>query len=78
MPDIKIINGDCMAAMPKTYIYGWKNNSKRRTLYARKCKLIKRLKMNSAAVKFENGQFEVISRNALRKDNKCKTLKDQN
>jgi hypothetical protein len=26
-----------------------------------------RLKMNSAAVVFEDGQFEIISRNALRK-----------
>jgi len=50
-----------------TYIYGWKNNSKRKTLYGRECRLIMRLKMNSAAVVFENGQFEVISRNALRK-----------
>lgn len=50
-----------------TYIYGWKNNSKRKTLYSRECKVIKRLKMNSAAVIFENGQFEIISRNALRK-----------
>jgi hypothetical protein len=50
-----------------TYIYSWKNNSKRKTLYGRECKLIMRLKMNSAAVVFENGQFEIISRNALRK-----------
>jgi hypothetical protein len=49
------------------YIYGWKNNSKRKALYGRKCRLIKRLKMNSAAVVFDNGQFEIISRNALRK-----------
>jgi hypothetical protein len=49
------------------YTFTWKNNSKRATLYGRKCKVIKRLKMNSAAVVFENGQFEVISRNALRK-----------
>lgn len=51
------------------YIYGWKNNSKRKTLYGRKCKLVKRLKMNSAIVIFiDNGQYEVISRNALRKE----------
>ena len=50
-----------------TYIYAWANNSKRRTLYGRTCKLIMRLKMNSAAVLFDNGQFEVISRNALRR-----------
>jgi len=50
-----------------TYIYSWRNNSKRRTLYGRECRVLKRFKMNSAAVEFENGQFEVISRNALRK-----------
>ena len=50
------------------YVYGWKNNSKRKTLYGRECELIKRLKMNSIAVKFiDNGQVEIISRNALRK-----------
>jgi len=51
------------------YIYNWKNNSKRKTLYGRTCRLVKRLKMNSAIVIFlDNGQYEVISRNALRKE----------
>lgn len=56
--------------MNNLYIYGWKNNSKRKTLYGRECRVVKRLKMNSAIVLFiDNGQFEVISRNALgRKD----------
>jgi len=49
------------------YIYGWKNNSKRQTLYGRTCRVIARMKMNSAWVEFENGQQECISRNALRK-----------
>jgi hypothetical protein len=49
------------------YIFLWRNNSKRKTLYGRECRVLKRFKLNSAAVEFENGQFEVISRNALRK-----------
>ena len=49
-----------------TYIYKWKNNSKRRELYGRECVVVARFKMNSAWVKFENGQEECISRNALK------------
>ena len=61
-------SGELYFFMPKkNYIYKWKNNSKRVTLKGRECRVIKRLKMNSAAVVFENGQFEIISRNALRK-----------
>jgi hypothetical protein len=51
------------------YIYCWKNNSKRQTLYKRTCRVIARMKMNSAWVEFENGQQECVSRNALRKAN---------
>ena len=53
--------------MKQTYIYTWGNNTKRTELKGRQCKLIARLSMNSAVVEFENGQREVISRNALRK-----------
>ena len=49
------------------YVYGWKNNSKRLTLYGRRFRVIVRMKMNSALVEFEDGQVEVISRNAIRK-----------
>ena len=49
------------------YYYAWKNNQKRDTLYRRHCNVIARGKMNSALVEFENGQREIISRNALRK-----------
>lgn len=49
------------------YYYAWKNNPKRRTLYGRRFKIISRGSMNSALVEFENGQREVISRNAIRK-----------
>ena len=49
------------------YYYAWKNNEKRETLYKRRFKVLKRLAHNSALVEFENGQCEVISRNAMRK-----------
>jgi hypothetical protein len=49
------------------YVYRWKNNSRRLELYGRRCEVIARLKMNSAWVRFENGQEECVSRNALRR-----------
>ena len=49
------------------YRYTWGNNSKRLELKGRICKILKRLSLNSAIVEFENGQREVISRNALRR-----------
>jgi len=49
------------------YIYNWKNNSKRVELYGRQCRVIARGRANSALVEFENGQREVISRNAIRR-----------
>lgn len=51
-----------------TYRYGWKNNEKRRNLHCRHCIVLARMKMNSALVRFvDNGQEEVVSRNALRR-----------
>lgn len=50
-----------------TYVYRWRNNLKRATLYGRCCTIIIRGSMNSALVRFENGQLENVSRNALRK-----------
>lgn len=49
------------------YVYTWGNNAKRQTLKGRRCRILQRLTLNSAVVEFENGQREVISRNALRK-----------
>lgn len=49
------------------YYYAWKNNDKRISLYGRACKVVCRGKLNSCLVEFENGQREVVSRNALRK-----------
>ena len=51
----------------KIYIYSWGNNPKRATMKGRKCRALRRYKRNSALVEFENGQREVVSRNALRK-----------
>lgn len=50
------------------YRYAWKNNSKRQTLFGRLFKVLARGKQNSALVEFlDNGQREVISRNAMRR-----------
>ena len=53
--------------MEYPYYFPWKNNSKRKTLYKRKFKVLARGKMNSCLVEFVNGQREIISRNAIRK-----------
>ena len=50
-----------------THYYAWKNNLKRATLYGRRFKVLCRGSMNSALVRFENGQLECISRNAIRR-----------
>lgn len=49
------------------YLYAWGNNTKRATLKGRRCAIVQRLKNNSAVVQFENGQTEIVSRNALRR-----------
>ena len=49
------------------YVYKWKNNEKRLTLYGRRFRVIHRGRQNSALVEFEDGQREVISRNAIRR-----------
>ena len=50
--------------------YAWRNNEKRLTMYRRKCRVVVRGKMNSCLVEFEDGQREVVSRNAIRKEAK--------
>jgi len=57
------------------YRYAWKNNPqmgiypcpKRATLFGRACRVVARGSRNSALVEFENGQREVVSRNAIRR-----------
>ena len=51
------------------YIYAWRNNAKRQSLFGRHCRVLARGNMNSVLVEFENGQKEIISRNALRRNN---------
>lgn len=53
--------------MSQEYTYAWRNNEKRAALYGRRLVVLARMKMNSALVRFEDGQEEVISRNAIRK-----------
>jgi hypothetical protein len=49
------------------YYYAWRNNVKRETMYGRRFLILCRGTMNSAMVQFENGQIEIMSRNAIRK-----------
>ncbi|KKN74463.1 hypothetical protein LCGC14_0390830 [marine sediment metagenome] len=50
------------------YIYCWGNNEKREAMKGRTCRVLSRGKKNSCAVEFiDNGQTEIVSRNALRK-----------
>ncbi len=60
--------GDVRARGEMTYRYCWRNNVKRATLYGRQCRVLARLGFNSAVVEFGDGQREVVSRNALRKE----------
>lgn len=50
------------------YEFRWRNNAKREKMFGRLCRVLCRGKRNSCAVEFiDNGQREVVSRNALRK-----------
>ena len=49
------------------YFYAWKNNEKRETLYKRACRVVVRGRMNSCLIEFENGQREIVSRNAIKR-----------
>jgi len=48
------------------FYYAWKNNSKRTAMYRRACRVLARGSLNSCLVEFENGQREIVSRNAIR------------
>jgi hypothetical protein len=58
------------------YIYRWKNNTKRATMYKRVCRVIARGKLNSCLIEFLNGQREVVSRNSIRKEKPCSKNSD--
>ena len=51
-----------------TYIYSWGNNEKRAAMKGRECRLLHTLRANSVIIEFvDNGQWEVVSRRALRR-----------
>ncbi len=53
------------------YRYRWGNNEKRRQMKNRICEVIARGRRNSCRVRFcDDGQEEIISRNALEKSDK--------
>lgn len=64
--DYLATNAQIVSAYP--YVYNWKNNEKRASLYARRCRVLARGSLNSALVEFNNGQREIISRNALKRE----------
>lgn len=52
-----------------THTFMWGNNPKRKTLRGRHCRIVVRGQaMHSVLVEFENGQREVVSYRALRKE----------
>jgi len=53
---------------PLAYKYSWGNNEKRKTLKGRLCRVVSRGAMRSVMVEFENGQREIVSFRALRKE----------
>jgi len=62
------------------YIYVWGNNPKRAMMKGRRCRVLRRGSLNSCMVEFEDGQAEIISRNALQKVEtvRCRTLRVSN
>lgn len=63
---LKTLTGEL--SVSQEYIYKWKNNEKRVTMYGRKCIVICRGTMNSCMIEFiDNKQREIVSRNSLKK-----------
>lgn len=52
-----------------THVYTWGNNAKRETLKGRPCLIVAQGTMRSVMVEFEDGQREIVSFRALRKEN---------
>ena len=51
-----------------THTYAWGNNEKRETLKGRPCRIVARGSMRSVMVEFADGQHEIVSIRALRKE----------
>jgi hypothetical protein len=49
------------------YVYVWRNNARRATLYGRRCRLIATGAMGTVLVEFEDGERVTTSRRALRR-----------
>jgi hypothetical protein len=49
------------------YVYHWRNNPVRELLYGRRCRIARRLKLNSVLLEFEDGEQVVTSRTAIRR-----------
>jgi hypothetical protein len=53
--------------MEYKFIYNWANNSKRKTMKGRKCRILAKGKKNSIMIEFEdNKQIEIVSINSLK------------
>lgn len=52
-----------------THVYAWGNNEKRATLKGRPCRVLARGAMRSVMIEFADGQREIVSIRALRKEN---------
>lgn len=50
------------------FVYFWANNPKRKALKGRACRIVRRGKLNSIEIEFEDDQTtEIVSGNAVRK-----------
>ena len=57
-----------VAHLGKIYKFCWGNNEKRLAMKGRFCRVLARGRMNSCLIEFvDNGQREVVSRNAVRR-----------
>ena len=64
--DARIVDGE----QEQLYTFRWGNNHIRKAMQGRVCRVIARGKMNSCCIQFvNNGQREIVSRNAIRKYN---------
>jgi hypothetical protein len=68
--DRRAVQGAVAPVVVPLYRFCWGNNPKRATMQGRVCRVLCRGTMNSAMIEFiDNGQREVVSRNALRRHN---------
>lgn len=56
------------------YVFRWKSNSKRLSMYRRRCRVLASGTKNSVMIEFENGQREIVSKYAVKKAKKMSDL----